>query len=150
MLAQTSRLLFATVAVALLIAGCGGGSDTTSSLTKAEFIKQADAICEQTDETVLAGMKQAAKLGVGKQKLSPKQEKALVLLGLTSVRKEAEELAELGAPSGDEAQIAAIVKGIETAVTEAEREPINNLGSSFTEVNKMAAKYGFKGCSEPL
>jgi len=55
-------LLFGALAIAL-VAGCGGGSDSTtggdssesaSSLTKAQFIKQADGICEQGNKAVAA------------------------------------------------------------------------------------------------
>jgi ABC-type glycerol-3-phosphate transport system substrate-binding protein len=40
------------LAIVLVLAGCGGGStdssESTSSLTKAEFVKKGNAICTQT------------------------------------------------------------------------------------------------------
>ena len=45
-------VLAVLVALAALVAGCGDGddSDTTATLTKAEFIKQGDRICEKAEE----------------------------------------------------------------------------------------------------
>lgn len=140
----------AAVVALLLIAGCGGG-DSTTALTKAQFIKQADAICEKTDKDAVAAMGQAAKeekTAAGKS--GEEQISAAVLLaGLGVVQQEAEELAELGVPSGDEAEIEAIVDGIEAAAAKAEKDP-RHLEAAFAEVNKLAAKYGFKACSEPV
>ena len=62
-----SKLLTAAVAAAVLaalVAGCGGGGDTTTdetvTLTKAEFIKQGDAICKEGNEEIEAGFEKFA------------------------------------------------------------------------------------------
>lgn len=148
MIAGGSKVVsvLALVSVASLIGvGCGGGS---GSLSKAEFIKQADVICEKADEAQLDAI---PKVDVSGNPNSRANEERVVMEGaLPPVRKEAEEIAELSAPAGDEQEIAAIVKGIEDAVVKVEEDPINNLEGAFVAVNKRAARYGFKACSEPL
>jgi hypothetical protein len=50
----SKRLILAicgVLAIALVTAGCGGGDDeTTATLTKAQFIKQADGICSAAED----------------------------------------------------------------------------------------------------
>jgi hypothetical protein len=159
----------AAVAMTSIAAGCGGGNDqgtgsaastgATSSptsskatLTKAEFIKQADAICEKTDKVQEAGLKAYLQKKPEAQSTKAGQSKMVLAVGLPPIQTEAEELAELGAPSGDEAKVAAIVDGIEKAVEKGEAEPGSLLtGSSpFTEVDKLAGEYGFKACNNAL
>ena len=56
------------MALALIAVGCGGGDDnsdsTTTSLTKAEWIAKADAVCQQGNQEI----EQAAKQQFGNQK----------------------------------------------------------------------------------
>lgn len=131
--------------VSLIGVGCGGGS---GSLSKAEFIEQADAACEKADKAQLAAIPQVPISGSRDSQAN--EEKVVLMAALPPVQKEAEEIAELGAPAGDEQEIAAIVKGIEDGVAKAEEDPINGLESAFSAVDKRAAKYGFKACSEAL
>lgn len=48
----------ASLAIGLLVAGCGGGGDSTDSpeIDKATFVKQANKICEQTSGRMAAGL----------------------------------------------------------------------------------------------
>ncbi|HSR95402.1 MAG TPA: hypothetical protein VLK56_11105, partial [Solirubrobacterales bacterium] len=57
--ARLTTLLLATLATAALAAGCGGGegsaaSVTTSSLSKAQFVEKANAICDEGREKALS------------------------------------------------------------------------------------------------
>jgi hypothetical protein len=127
---------------ALVMAACGGGSSSEdSALTKKAFIKQADAICKKSDE------KQIEVLNT----LGPKASEQSVRMGALDVtQEEAEEIAALGAPSGEEEQVAAIASGIEEAVAEARKVPIPQYAEPFTEVDKISKAYGMKQCSEAL
>jgi hypothetical protein len=137
--ARIATALAATFAIALILAGCGGSDSTASSLTKAQFIKQADAICAKTDKAVLAAISEA---GVGERKV--------LIAGLQPVQKEAEEISALGAPSGDEEAIAAIVAGIEAAVRKAENTSLPAAKGAFAKVDALSAKYGFDDCAKAL
>jgi hypothetical protein len=159
--------LIVVLAFASVVVGCGGSSDdsnsssaqpTSESLTKAEFIKQGDAICKATDEKQKAVLN--AYLKKEKPEISSKEaEEALQIkmveaAGLPPIQAEAEELGELEAPSGDEAEIAAIVAGIEEAAEKAKEDPTSLLEGApkgpFTDVDKLATEYGFKACNNAL
>ncbi len=132
-------------AMAAFVAGCGGGDD--ESLTKAEFIKQGDAICQEAENKKNAGLEKAfkdkANQGAGKEV----QERLVTDVALPPIATMTEELADLGAPDD---QATAIVEGFEKAVEEIEADPQAALTSergAFAEPDKLAAEYGFKVCS---
>jgi hypothetical protein len=161
-----AALLVLMVSV-VVMAGCGGSSDsgTTSAggsaatvaanpdLTKAELIKQGDVICEKTDKAQEAALKVYLKKHP-KATSSEKGEAQMVLVaGIPAIQVEAEELAELGAPSGEEEQVQAIVKGIEEATEKGRESPVslvNGTKNPFLAVDALAAKYGFKVCNNAL
>lgn len=157
----SARFIFMSLAaVALLAVGCGSSADgegnTTEeeAVTKAAFIKQADAICEQTDKTQKTEQRAFEKKYPEADSSDPWQEKIVVEVGLPPVQTMAEELSELSVPSGDEEEIEAIVDGLEQGVDEAQANPSSMLkkGSAgpFTEVFKLTKEYGFKACATPI
>lgn len=158
---------FCALFVLCAAAGCGQSSDggdghtdggdgqtrvaATSApapLSKAQFIARGDAICEKMDKTQNAALNAyAGKHGNGTKAT---QEAMVRAAGLPPIKAEIEELDALGAPKGNEAEIQAIIVGAEEAIKEAEADPesINEIGpgNPFNEVDKLAAKYGFKSC----
>ena len=135
--------------VALAVAGCG--SDSSSSLTKAEMIKQGDAICKKADERQAANFKKyVAKKSQPGGKAG--EEELIRTVGLPPLQEEVTELAELEAPSGDEVEVEAIIKAIEEGIEEGEEDPAAILettaGSKFAEAEKLASAYGFKNCGK--
>lgn len=137
---------FAVVLVVVLVAtGCGGSSD---SPTKAEFVKQADAICAATDATQRKGLAAYQQKNPGSGSDEAGQGKAIVEVGLPPIRREVEELAALEAPSGDEEKIEALVAEIEKAIEKSEANPTLLLGAGnpFGRATQLATDYGFKAC----
>lgn len=142
-------VLLGVFAIALVGAGCGGGDDTGSGLTKAEFVKQGDAICAKADAKKNSDLKSAFEQQAkeGKQ-LNKSIERQLVTeVALPPVATMTEELADLGAP--DE-KAGAIVTAYEDGVSAIEDDPGSVLNGSnpFEEPDKLALEYGFKRCSE--
>lgn len=147
-------VLAALVAILVIVAGCGGGSDSTSSsITKAQFIKQADAICEKGNKENEAEFEEFAKehnLSEKKEPSKAQQEEAISEIVAPSVQKQIEEIDALGAPEGDEAKIEAMVGAVEEGVEEIEADPTsliegkNPLGKG----SKLAKEYGLKTCGE--
>jgi hypothetical protein len=141
------------LAVALLAAGCGGGESTIS---KAELIKQGDVICEQADESQageLAAYEQQHAKDLSSASTAAVEEQLIAGVILPSVLTEAEELEALGAPSGEEAKVQAIIAGIEEAAKKAEKAPASieeGSKSPFNEASKLAREYGFKACAEVI
>lgn len=150
-----SRSAKAFIVFLLLVpAGCGGNEET-SSLTKAQFIKRADAICKKTDEDQLESYAQLNKKATAENLDTAEQEALFLKSALDSVEAEASQIEALGAPSGDEDQVAAIVEGMETATQQARQIPQSSevllkIEQRFASVDKLAAEYGLKECSEAL
>ena len=142
------------VALAALVAGCGGGDETTDetvTLTKAEFIKQGDAICKEgNDQSEEEAEEFAEENGFTLEKASDEQlEEAVSEVLVPSLNQQAEEIDALGAPEGDEEQIEELVSSLETAAEEIEGDP----GLVFeeevlVEPEELAQDYGFKVCGE--
>lgn len=154
-------LALAVLGMLVSLAGCGGSESTAASgdstlvsggITKAELIKQGDAICRKTDEV----QKEALAAYVekhGKAIALQDVEKALAKAALPPIRTEIEELAALGAPQGAEFQIEVIITGLEKALRGAEKHPGTLLGTGegeFVTPDKLAGAYGFKDCAKAL
>jgi hypothetical protein len=149
-------VLFAGVlAIGLVAAGCGssddGGGVTTSSLTKAQFIEQADTICDRAGDEIEAEVESYANengIDVNREPTDEQKEEIVVEVIVPNVEGQAEEIAALGAPSGEEDQVGEIV---ETAAAETADDPgpvINGKEGAFADVNKLAQDFGLTACGE--
>jgi len=145
------------VALAALVAGCGGGDDTTDetvTLTKAEFIKQGDAICKQGNKEIEEGFEEFAEENDVPKNQEPSKDQGVEIVEtviLPNVQQQADEIRELGAPEGDEEQVDELVTSLEDAVAEGEDDPeilFNDDTDPFAKVNQQATAYGFKVCGE--
>jgi hypothetical protein len=153
------------LALGLLVAGCGssddsttgstdGGETSTASITKPELIKQGDAICTAGNEAIEEEADEfAEENGIDTENPTTEQQEEVVAEVIApAVAAQAEEIDALGAPSGDEEEIAAIVSGVEKAAEEVEDDPsliVEEEGAGpFTEANELATDYGFKVCGE--
>jgi hypothetical protein len=151
--------LLATVVALVLIAGCGGGSDsntstdaTSSSLTKAEFVKQGNAICAKGSKEINEGFEKfVEENGLSKTKAPSKavQEKAVRTVLIPRIRKELEDIRALGPPD-EEAEAA--LDAAEEALEKGEEEPIQFLkeesAGPFAKANRLAREYGLTKCGE--
>lgn len=144
------------VLLAAVVAGCGGGDDTSSetsaALTKAEFIKQADAICAKGEKALEGEAEEFAEendVDVEKP-TKAQQEEVIADVVAPGVRKQAEEIADLGAPEGDEESVEAIVEAVETGSDELESDPAKLLegDNPLGEGSKLAREYGLEECGE--
>lgn len=149
---RSATMALMAVAIAIALAGCGDSGDSTAAaLSKTQFIKQADAICERIDTEQEVDLKKYLKQhpnGASAQA----QAKLVTEVGIPPVSKGISEISELAAPSGDEKQVAAIVGEMESALSEAEEKPTSLLttptDSPFTAVKQSAIRYGFQACSD--
>lgn len=163
-------MFLALVAVLLLVAGCGGGETSASSsaadsslataesdgpLSKAEFIRQADAICERAQAKGYNDAKRYRRVHAKElSALSPvaAEEKLIHLIVLPSILSQARGLESLEAPEGQEKKIKSIVAEIRTAVKHGEKVPMS-VESEFGygknplhDVDIELREYGFEGC----
>lgn len=140
------RVTFGALAVLLAAVvgfGCGGDDDSASALTKAEFIKQADGICKQGEARIEV---EAEKFGI---ETMADQEKLVTDVVVPGIQAQAEKIADLGAPEGDEETIEEMVEAVENGAAELEANPLAGMEGKapLGEASKIARAYGLKECA---
>jgi len=149
---QVAVVALAAAAVMVVLASCGGGSSTAAdhaSLTKAELISKADAICRHTD--VVQKERLAAYEAAHPQEVQ--EEAELRQAAFPPIGTEIKRVAALGSPPGDALQMGKILSGWRTALEAVNRNPklVEGLTEGpFQEPDKLAAEYGFKDCAKAL
>jgi hypothetical protein len=155
------------ILVGLFVAGCGGGGDEdsqaaseevsvdTGTLSKTEFIKQADGICQKGNEEVQAGV-EAVVQKYGKQEyaeplLVAKAPELVNTVLAPSFEKQIDQILDLGAPEGDEAEVSGILTAMSDIVDDAEERPKDFARNSdpFQASAQLAQNYGLKVCGGP-
>jgi len=136
------------LAAALLVGGCGGSG--TETVTKAQFTKQANAICEKGDKERKAKFKA---VNVPKPEGSggwtnPEMEKVVLDIFVGPYNEMIDELKDVGLPEGEEEKAEAIFEAMEDGVEKVENDPIAALSGTelFKEANKLNIEYGLTGC----
>ena len=144
-----AAILAVILATALLIGGCGGGGDS-ASLTKAEFTKQTNEICEKGDKERKANFKavNAPKPAGSGGWTEPEMEKVVTEVFVDPYNEMIAELKDVGLPEGEEEKAAAIFEAMEDGIEKVENDPIASLSGTemFKEVDKLSIEYGLTGC----
>ena len=153
-------LFAAVVAVAILVAGCGSGSDstsseTTSSLTKAEFVKQGNAICAMGSKEINEGFEKFANENGFSEKKQPSKaelEEGIESIVIPGVRKEIEGIRALGIPAEEGAEAEAVLDAAEEGLKKGEEDPSllakEESAGPFAKANKLSREYGLTKCGE--
>jgi hypothetical protein len=161
--------LFALLATVLIAAGCGGGGSSSSSTsgsdttggstsesdsggeapTKAAFIKEGDQICttdeDELNEEITAFAKENG-ISTNKEPSKDLQIELFHNLVLPNIAKQAEELAALTPPEGDEGTIEDLTDTLSEEVAEAEEEDGLPGDDTLKGATDKAKAYGFKSC----
>lgn len=144
--------------VVAAITGCGSSDDSTvtieaSDLSKAQWIKQAEAICIKNAEPILGRVSEY------EEKNAVKSQRGNEKIAGQAIRKEVppvmsqqlEELRALGAPAGDEEQIEAYLLASEKDIDDLENgsalSSLNELGTKFHRSGKLITQYGAATCA---
>ncbi len=161
---KTAAALVALLALVAVVAGCGGGGSSSSSTsggsteadsgsaapTKAAFIKEGDEICTDEEKELnkeIEAFAQKNNLDLSKDELSSDQETELFQeLVLPNIAKQAEELAALTPPEGDEETIEELTDTLTREVEEAEEAGGKPASDTLAGATKEAKAYGFKSC----
>jgi hypothetical protein len=144
---QRAPILAATgLAICMLLAACGGDEP---ELSKAEFVKQADAICAAAQKQMSKKLASEPESIYGQT--NPKS--PIYPLTAEALETEADEIDALGAPSADADQVEAIIEGArQVATTLGESEggrdegKVEKATSQMPKVEKLASDYGLKSC----
>jgi hypothetical protein len=142
------------VLLALLapIAGCGGGDNTTSAtseapLTKAEFIRKGDAICQVGNEASQTEIEKFAKEnGFGSEPSKAQFEEAVTEVLVPNLEQQADELDALVPPAEDKDQIDAIIASLRESISAIEKDPGTLEGNVLAKPIQLENAYGFKVC----
>lgn len=151
---QAFALIAAVLAAGLFVAGCGSDDDATAdeapALTKAAFVKQADKICAASQERVA---------GKGSKLLEEEakdfENEVIEVAVAPEYQTLADHVDELGVPSGDEAEVEAMVDAMHQRADMVTEDPQGFLTAKGAELNKyrqalkLAREYGLKECSQP-
>ncbi len=169
----TIRGLFVIAATAfalLLAAGCGDSDDSatgssggsaeeitveTGSLSKAAFIEKVEPICRKTREKFLTQLKKVYE-EFNENPRKPTETPAEVEFYEDDFAKIhqtlIDEISALGAPSGDEQEIAAYLEAVQKGIDEAAEDP-EAFGEAFLEdegvfkgTPQLTAAYGLRRC----
>jgi hypothetical protein len=141
--------LVATLSLGLVFAACGSSSDD-SSPTKAQFIKQADAICTKAHNGLDKAFNQAF---AGKPQPSQAELSKFATEELApTVQGEIDDVGDLDRPSGDEDEIEAILDAAQSGVDKIKADPAvlspQVKFDPLAENHRLAKAYGMKECSE--
>lgn len=143
-----------TFAIALIAVGCGSGSDEPAPLSKGEFIKRADAVCAKGEtevQTKFAAYQKTHKVKARESKSEIEDKKAEIIetIAVPSYQKRLDDIAALGIPDGDEAEIEEFVDAANEGIENAEKDPgpvYDGTSKAFAKVDKIAEEYGFEVC----
>jgi hypothetical protein len=138
------------LAGALLAAGCGGGGGDDAP-TKAEFIQQADAICKKAHDKFEKEFEQF-QYGSGNERPSNAQLEKFAKTNLVpGTQGEIDDISALEPPSGDEAEVKAILDSVQGAVDKIKADPGILLPSvpedPLAKGHRLAKEYGMKECA---
>jgi hypothetical protein len=142
---------FSLAAVLFCLSGCGDSSPTTTAnntspaLSKPQYLKQGNAICqegfEQKDQAVAQALKESS------QPTSKEAQLAAAEAAIGPFREMIKELGGLGAPAGDDAQVRRFIDQFEAALKEAEAEPeALATENPFVQAGEAARAYGLTAC----
>lgn len=154
---RMSALLAVGLATVVAVAGCGGsgGSSaadtTTATISKAEFIKKADAICtngqkrSQSEFTAFAEENPNPK---AKEPTAAEWSEIGTQILVPALRRQLDEIRQLGSPAKDEAQIEEFLDQTEEAIEKLEEEPetAKSPAKLLADAHKTIKGYGFKVC----
>ncbi len=146
-------MVIGVVAAVCMAAGCGSSGDeaTSAPLTKAQFIKQADAICTKaTQEREAAADAWRKELPGGPAEAESKLEDGFREVIAPALKGQAEQLETLMAPEKDRAEVAHMVSTLSHASQMMEEEPKKALQSSVPQFEREAKAYGLKTCPRIL
>jgi len=130
------------LSLALLATGCGGSSEA-SPLKKPVFVKEADAICAAAQSEREELRKELAEDDAGSEDTEGVMQRIL-----EPVEDMTEEIADLGAPVGQEQEVEAIVSAYEAGIAKLEADPAGpQTVSAFAKANQLAEAYGLTGCT---
>jgi len=143
--------LIAAIALLAIAFGCGGDDGGDETVSRAEYVQRANAICAKAEKQKNAAIEaEFARLGEEVQRLGQEAELQMVrTVALPPISRMVEQLAALPNPDADAAEAEAIVAAYEAAVEEVADEPVSVLSdpTPFTPADGLAEDFGLEACA---
>lgn len=136
-------LLIASVCP-LALSACGGGGDSTTNLTKADFVQRAEALCKKAEGEQLQLI-----LAYKKKHPQAEEEELIEPAAIPPLENEISGIKNLGMPDENAAKVDAWVKEFESTLKQVKSDPstlVDLRDNPFNKANELAAKYGLKTC----
>jgi hypothetical protein len=137
----------ATLAALLSLSACGGSGD--DSLTKAEFVKQGNAICKKDWQEERSRLFRQLSVKLGEKTVSAADKEEAVLKLISPYEQTTARLAELSTPEGEEEKVDSMIKAMNDAVKKVKAEPEAALTNTapFEGANQAVKNYGLTECT---
>lgn len=141
-------------ALILALDGCGsgGGAESTTALTKAQFLKKGNAICAKGGEEINEAYEEFSRKHVagGKTPSEAVLDEAAAEIVLPVREREVRLLRALGAPSGQEQHVDVMLTAWEAGIEKGEEDP-NSLRKAgpeyaFYKAYSMGNDFGLTKC----
>ncbi len=133
------------VIAALVWAGCGSGGGE-DSLTKADFIRKANAICSKWQQA--RGNRYSAAASKYRPLNSKENKENAIIFVLSPYEAAIDDLGELSPPSGEEAKVETLVDAMEEAMAQVKKDPLAATQKPvFKDSNKLVETYGLDECT---
>jgi hypothetical protein len=132
------------LAIAVVIVGCGSGGESTSNLTKAEFVKKGNAICAKAESE--RGVLLRKEVGSSSNQFTLSEQEEFVPTFIKPYIHSADQLDQLGPPDSEADEIVALMKKSGEQATADPHKLIKAKDEIFGTVNKKASKYGLNKC----
>lgn len=153
----------AAIAAIALVAGCGGGSSDTStvtvgkvtvqtgSLSNDEFAEKADEICKATRKEFSAAYEKFLTTHQGKPQ-SVLAKELVESIAMPEFEKEIDQISELGASEDYAREVGLYLSALEQRLEQGQSNPLGLISSTdtFKKAVLAARKAGLKGCAASL
>ena len=146
-------VLIGVLGVAAVGAGCGGGGESDATAgdqpSKSLFVKKANAVCLRNWEEAREGYDEFVKANGGPETAFDDGDSATEYVDdviIPNKEQLVDELRELGAPSGDEKKVDAIIAAYEEAIEVAEESPERAKDEVFRYATDLAQEYDLFRC----
>jgi hypothetical protein len=137
-----------TLGLGLILSACGDGGSTSAMISKAEFLKQGNAICKNGNKQIQAAAEQQFPKSSGRPSQA-EQVKFATQTVIPNIQHQIDAIKALGAPEGDEATVETITSEAQSALDEAKKDPTvlaSNGPGIFAKADKFANSYGLNAC----
>jgi hypothetical protein len=143
------------LAVGLIAAGCGSddsnddsttsstptGTEASTELSKADFVQQGNAICQEGNAAIAQAGEAAGQPG------TPEFDAFVTDTVIPSVQGQIDDIRALGIPADDADEVNGILDEAQTDLDGVKADPSQLQGEPFAEVNAKLKAYGLTDCA---